>query len=85
MSKFDKLVLAFLKEPSEVSFADVRKLLIAFGFQEEGTSGSHHIFRHDDGRLISIPIKGGQKVKGIYIKKINKLLNLEEWYEQQDR
>ncbi len=84
MSKFDKLVLAFLTEPTEVSFADVRKLLTSFEFEEDGVSGSHHIFRHPDGRMISIPKKGGQKVKGIYIKKINQILNLEEWYEQQN-
>ncbi|HEY9826611.1 MAG TPA: type II toxin-antitoxin system HicA family toxin [Stenomitos sp.] len=85
MSKFDKLVLVFLSEPSDLVFADVRKLLVNFGFHEDSVSGSHHIFRHEDGRMISIPVKGGQKVKKIYIKKINELLNLEEWYEQQDR
>lgn len=84
MSKLQKLVLSFLKKPAEVSFADVKKLLTEFGFQEDGVSGSHHIFRHSDGRMASIPTKGGQKVKGVYIKKVNQLLSLEEWYEQQD-
>jgi predicted RNA binding protein YcfA (HicA-like mRNA interferase family) len=84
MSKFEKLVLSFLTEPTEVSFADARKLLNSFDFEEDGVSGSHHIFRHPDGHMISIPTKGGQKVKGIYIKKINQILKLEEWYEQQD-
>jgi predicted RNA binding protein YcfA (HicA-like mRNA interferase family) len=84
MSKFEKLVLSFLKEPSEVSFSDAKKVLVTFGFQEDSVSGSHHIFRHPDGRMISIPIKGGHKVKSIYIKKINQLLDLEEWYEQQN-
>jgi predicted RNA binding protein YcfA (HicA-like mRNA interferase family) len=84
MAKFHKLVLSFLKNPIEVSFADVKRLLTEFGFHEDSISGSHHMFRHEDGRMISIPIKGGHKVKGIYVKKINQLLNLEEWYEQQD-
>jgi HicA toxin of bacterial toxin-antitoxin, len=54
-----KLVLSFLAEPSEVSFTDARKLLTTFEFEEDGVSGSHHIFRHPDGRMISIPTKGG--------------------------
>jgi predicted RNA binding protein YcfA (HicA-like mRNA interferase family) len=83
MSKFEKLIRSFLNEPIEVSFSDVKKLLEAFDFEEDGASGSHHIFRHANGRMITIPKKGGQRVKGIYVKQVNKILRLEEWNEQQ--
>jgi predicted RNA binding protein YcfA (HicA-like mRNA interferase family) len=82
MSKLDKLVAAFLAEPSEISFGDVLRLLTAFDFVEERSSGSHHIVRHPDGRNITIPKKGGRKVKGFYVTRINQLLYLEDWYEQ---
>lgn len=77
MGKLEKLIELFLKKPPEVKFDEVRYLLEAFGFEEKRVKGSHHIFRHPDKRQITIPLKGGQKVKGIYVQKILDLLNLE--------
>jgi predicted RNA binding protein YcfA (HicA-like mRNA interferase family) len=54
---------------------DVRYLLEAFGFEEKRSKGSHHSFRDSQGRKITIPKKGGQKVKGIYVQQIVELLN----------
>lgn len=31
-----------------VSFADMRRLVVAFGFELRRTSGSHHIFVHSE-------------------------------------
>lgn len=78
MSKLEKLILQFLKNPPEVSFEDVVYVLKAFGFEEKRTKGSHHSFRDSQGRKITIPKKGGQKVKGVYVQKIVKLLALKE-------
>ncbi|MFM7907283.1 MAG: type II toxin-antitoxin system HicA family toxin, partial [Microcystis sp.] len=58
-------------------FEDVKQILEAFEFLEVRSTGSHHIFRHGDGRMQTIPKKGGQKVKKVYIKQIIKLLKLE--------
>lgn len=77
MSKLDKLIIQFCKKPPEVSFNDVVYVLRAFGFEEKRSKGSHHSFRDGQGRQITIPKKGGQKVKGIYVQKIVELLNLE--------
>ncbi|WP_206813759.1 type II toxin-antitoxin system HicA family toxin [Chroococcus sp. FPU101] len=63
----------------DVNFDDVRYLLEAFDFEEKRSKGSHHIFRDLQGRQITIPKKGGQKVKGIYVVKIIEILNLREW------
>jgi predicted RNA binding protein YcfA (HicA-like mRNA interferase family) len=46
--------------------------------EEKRSKGSHHSFRDSQGRKITIPKKGGQKVKGIYVQQIVELLNLEE-------
>jgi len=78
MSKLEKLISQFLKNPPEVSFEDVVYVLKAFGFEEKRSKGSHHSFRDSQGRKITIPKKGGQKVKGIYVQKIVKLLDLKE-------
>jgi predicted RNA binding protein YcfA (HicA-like mRNA interferase family) len=79
MGKLEKLVEQFLNQPPEVRFEDVRYLLEAFGFEEKRSKGSHHSFRDSQGRKITIPKKGAQKVKRIYVQQIIELLNLEEW------
>jgi predicted RNA binding protein YcfA (HicA-like mRNA interferase family) len=78
MGKLEKLIEQFLRRPPEVKFDDVCYLLESFGFEENRSKGSHHVFRHPDGRKITIPKRGGQKVKGIYVQKILDLLNLED-------
>ncbi|MGK7930685.1 MAG: type II toxin-antitoxin system HicA family toxin, partial [Microcystaceae cyanobacterium] len=77
MGKLEKLIEQFLRRPPEVKFDEVRYLLEAFGFEEKRVKGSHHIFRHPDKRQITIPKKGGQKVKGVYVQKILVLLDLD--------
>lgn len=82
MGKLKKLVEQFLNYPSEVRFEDVVYILLAFGFEEKRSKGSHHSFRDSQGRKITIPKKGGQKVKGVYVQQIVELLNLEEWNDE---
>lgn len=85
MTKLEKLVESFLSNSNDFKFSDVEKVLSAFGFEEVRSKGSHHMFRHPDGREpLSIP-KKGKKVKKTYIKRIVQLLELEEWYEQQKK
>lgn len=81
--KTAKLVKLFLSKPINVRFEEVRALLNAFGFEEVRSKGSHHIFRNSEGRTQVVPKKGGQKVKRAYVGEIVDLLNLEEWYANQ--
>jgi predicted RNA binding protein YcfA (HicA-like mRNA interferase family) len=59
--------------PSEVRFAEVRKLLEKNGYVMTRISRSHHIFEAPSGGHVSVPVHGG-KVKPIYVKKIRKAL-----------
>lgn len=77
MSKLDKLIAHLRSEPSEASFGDIERILKAFDFIEVRSNGSHHIFRHQDRRQITIPKDSGRKVKRIYIKKVIDLLELD--------
>lgn len=77
MSKLEKLIAHLCSEPVEATFSDIQKLLEHFDFMEARASGSHHVFRHKDGRMIVIPKKSGNKVKKIYIKKVISLLDLD--------
>jgi predicted RNA binding protein YcfA (HicA-like mRNA interferase family) len=76
MGKLEKLIQKFLNNPPETRFEDVRYLLEAFGYIEVRSKGSHHIFRNESGQKVVISKKGGQKVKGIYVKSIVELLDL---------
>ncbi|MDX2241912.1 MAG: type II toxin-antitoxin system HicA family toxin [Leptolyngbyaceae cyanobacterium bins.302] len=84
MSKLRKLVEQFLTLPSEIRFEDVRTLLETFGFEEKRSKGSHHSFENALGQVLTIPKKGGKKVKRVYIKRIVDLLKLQEWQSQDD-
>lgn len=76
MGNLDKIVKRFLSNPPDVRFSDVCLLLEANGFEEKRQSGSHHIFRNDDGEKITVPTVKGRKVKRTYVKQIIRLLNL---------
>lgn len=84
MSRLGKLVEQFLKNPPEVRFEDVYYLLLAFGFEEKRSKGSHHTFRNAEGLKITVPKKGGKMVKGVYVKQIVTLLKLEEWIDESE-
>jgi HicA toxin of bacterial toxin-antitoxin, len=49
MSKLEKLIEQFLRDPPEVRFDDVQYLLESFGFEEKRSKGSHRTFRNSDG------------------------------------
>ncbi len=59
--------------PSEVRFAEVKKLLEQAGFAHVRTAGSHHIFERSGSPLLSIPVHRG-KVKPYYVQKIKRLI-----------
>jgi len=76
VGKREKLIELFLRQPPEVRFADVRYLLDTFGYVEQRSKGSHHTFSDPNGKTLVIPKVSGQKVKGIYVKRIIELLEL---------
>ncbi|MGK7924354.1 MAG: type II toxin-antitoxin system HicA family toxin [Spirulina sp.] len=79
MGKLSKLIQAFLARPPEVRFDDIRYVLETFGYQEVRSRGSHHAFENEEGDVIIIPKKGGKKVKRTYVEATIKLLDLENW------
>lgn len=78
MSKLEKLIKKLLSRPPEAGFEEIYTILKAYGYQEIRSKGSHHAFENDQGDVIIISKKGGQKVKKTYIEEIIKKLNLED-------
>jgi hypothetical protein len=83
MSQLEKLVAKFLSQPPEVSFEEVVTLLEAFGY-EERPSKKHRVFTKGGRWPIIVPTVKGRRVKQVYVKRIVDILELREWYEQQE-
>jgi antitoxin HicB len=81
MSKRDKLLERLRRLPPEVSYEDIAYIPIAFGLEEVHSKGSHHTFRHADGRKLTVPKVGGKTVKRTYIRQVLKIIG--EDYMQQ--
>jgi predicted RNA binding protein YcfA (HicA-like mRNA interferase family) len=84
VTKLQKLVEQFLALPPDIRFEEVKTLLEAFGFEEKRSKGSHHSFENAQGQVVTIPKKGGKKVKRVYVKRIVDWLNLREWQSEDD-
>mgnify|MGYP001766252196 CR=1 FL=1 len=82
-----KRVGSILQNRKNVSFKDLEKILLYFGYKEGQPSGgsSHYVFRKQGKTPITVPYKRPH-VGSLYVSNIIELLGLEEWYEaQKDR
>jgi len=77
-----KLVEKILRNPREVKFEELQRLLEGVGFVCRQPSGgsSHYTFRKPGSYPITVPKK--KPVNQAYVKSIIKQLNLEEWYDE---
>ncbi|MDR1191574.1 MAG: type II toxin-antitoxin system HicA family toxin [Verrucomicrobiales bacterium] len=76
MSKAKKLLAKLLLGQADKSFSvDEAALILAHqGFTLDFIAGSHHTFRHADGRRVTLP-KHGKEIKPHYIKTIRGMLS----------
>ena len=85
MKRLEKIVIGFLRNPSEADFPDVEFLLEAFEFSLDRQESSHVTFKNFPGRsppIFTVPLIRGRKVKRHYIRDIVNMLDLEVWYEK---
>lgn len=85
MSKIEKILDHWKRRPSEERLDVVLSVLEHFGFKVEFKRGSHILVRHprlvgrteyDQSGGFSFPGKGGQRVRGLYLKDILKAINI---------
>ncbi len=61
MNQTEKLFARLVSTRAALRFADFERVLKAFGFTLDRTSGSHHIYKHPAvSRRLSIQPRGGQ-------------------------
>ncbi|MDR1304269.1 MAG: type II toxin-antitoxin system HicA family toxin [Verrucomicrobiales bacterium] len=75
MSKAKKLMAKLMlgQADKSFSFADAALILAHQGFTLDFVTGSHHTFRHADGRRVTLP-KHGKDIKPHYAKTIRETL-----------
>lgn len=77
MGWLEKLLEKMRRLPPEMRYEEVERVLRAYGFAEERSRGSHHIFRHPNGRKLTVPKHRGQVVKTAYLKQVLKAIEEE--------
>lgn len=75
MSKKEKLIYSMRNNPKDVSFEDLKKVLLDFGYEVENSGGSHWVFRKDNFETQVVPRK--KPIKAIYV--IRALKAIGEW------
>ncbi|MEX0683933.1 MAG: type II toxin-antitoxin system HicA family toxin [Dehalococcoidia bacterium] len=78
MTRLEKLIDRIKARPAEAEFADVEKLLEAFGYERKRQEGSHVSFKKAGARTIVVPLVSGRKVKRVYLDKLCELLGLDD-------
>jgi predicted RNA binding protein YcfA (HicA-like mRNA interferase family) len=78
MSKRQKLLEQLLSFPNEMRYADVKRILEGFGYEEDGGKGSHFVFRQKGHEPITLSKKHGKMIKRYQLKDLVKVLGLEE-------
>ena len=79
MTKREKRIARIRARPVEADVEDVQWILEEFGWIRRGEEGSSHLVFEKDGEYpMSIPVKGGQRVKRRYIEMVCNRLNLDD-------
>lgn len=80
--RLTKLVNKIFRNPKDVDFDDLRRLLEGFGYEcrQPKGGGSHYIFRKSGSAPITVP--KNKPVNKTYVNQVIRLLNLEEWHEK---
>ena len=67
-----KLLERLRNNPTNVTFDDLRTLLLREGFTLDRVTGSHHIFKKS-GTIFVIPVHSN-RVKSVYVKRVIELV-----------
>ena len=78
MTRFSKLKEKIEQKPTNknISLEEIRRYLLHYGYRLDRITGSHHIFRNNDGISLTIPVHNN-KIKYCYIEKVTKEINKE--------
>ena len=81
VSSFAKLIEKLVYKQNRVTISDVRRLADGFGYTEKKKPGSEYTFHRTGSFPFTAPTVKGRYVKREYVKRIVKILELEEYLE----
>ena len=81
MSALERLVRKFLFKQNGITINDVRRLADSFGYTEKKKPGSEYTFHRTGSSPFTAPTVKGRYVKREYVKRIVRILGLEEYLE----
>lgn len=76
MTKRDKRLEKIRRNPKNVSFDELQRILLSFGFELDRVTGSHHIFSievYNEKKIITVPFR--RPVKQVYVKQAIHLID----------
>jgi predicted RNA binding protein YcfA (HicA-like mRNA interferase family) len=73
----NRILARLQRRPPEAAYADVRRVLEAYGWVLQRETGSHAAFVKAGERTLIIPKVGGRRVKRVYIVQVLQQLGLE--------
>ncbi len=83
MSSIKRRVRKVLRNRKSISFDDLDNLLVYFGYDKRNPGGgSSHFTYSKPGEKYIITIPKKKPVKEFYVKRIIEILQLEDWYEE---
>ncbi len=82
MSSINELARQFILRPETVTLNDIKRLLGLLDYKEKKKPGSECVFHKKGVTPLNVPTVKGRKVKLYYIKRIAKILNLEDYLEE---
>lgn len=78
MGKFEKLIAELRTRPAEAEFADMRRVLEAYGWALTRMRGSHATFKKPgEVDVFTVALVGGRRVRRTYIEQMCELLQLD--------
>ncbi len=77
MSKKEKLIQKIVRNPKDVRFGDLCKILIWYGWKPKRISSSHYIFEKEGCGIVSIVKKSDGRVKPYLVKLVLDIMEVE--------
>lgn len=81
MSSLSRLARKFIEKPKSVSINDVERLIGLLGYERRKNAGSEQIFHKSGAAPLCVPTVHGRKIKEYYIRRLSRILNLEDYIE----
>jgi len=85
MDSLEKLIEKFISQPERITINECVQLLNEFGYSAKKKRGAERVFHRSGSRPINVPTpKKSKYIKSPYIKRITKLLELEDYLERKE-